>query len=403
MPRPLRLTDHEAALLGCAVALLLALAIAAAAVYATFALFTTVARAAGGSIDEWGEPVASGGPGLTPAAVQGGAVQIDAGNQSDLLVMADGTVWGWGATHVGTPSMSLAQIPGVANVSQRPVDGEHDFAAIESPGSDAACPSSSTLVTWGLNMDGDLGTGVATQINTPSAQDVTALDCQNVVAVAAAARHMIALTADGRVFVWGTAKQLGLGKSTADVLVPTQNAAATALTGGTSAGVEITAGAFGMGLLVNGQAFAWGDNNAKQCGCGSSASVVWTPTPVRQGALVFTWIDQGGDYANNGHTLALDAAGDVYAWGDGQLGQLGQGTTANSAVPLLVPGLAAIVDVRAGGLHSMALDAAGTVWTWGDNADGQLGDGSTTNRLSPEAVLSGVSMISAGSLHSIAQ
>ena len=77
-------------------------------------------------------------------------------------------------------------------------------------------------------------------------------------------------------------------------------------------------------------------------------------------------------------------------------------TTVNSGVPLLVPGLPAIADVRAGGFHSLALDAAGNVWAWGGNTDGEIGNGSTVDVLSPTLVLSGVTEISAGSEHSLA-
>jgi alpha-tubulin suppressor-like RCC1 family protein len=330
-------------------------------------------------------------------------IAIDAGNGSDLALMSDGTVWGWGLTEVAPQTMTLVQIPGLHNVMQDPVDGNHDFAALEQPGIDAACPGSSTVMTWGLNQDGDLGIGVRKLQSLASPQDVTTLDCQDVVQIAAASSHMIALTADGRIFVWGLHTYLGLGaSSTKNALVPALNSAATALTGGTADGIQITAGSGSGGVLVNGQAYAWGANVVDQCGCGSSAALVETPTAVEQGALLFTFIDQGGNGSANGHTLALDASGDVYAWGDGAAGQLGNGGTNDSAIPELVGGLPAIVAVRAGGLHSLALDAEGNVWAWGANQVGQVGDGTRANALLPEEVLSGARMISPGSRHSIA-
>jgi alpha-tubulin suppressor-like RCC1 family protein len=361
------------------------------------------AIAAGNSVYEWGKQVAVGGPGPHPTIVQTfpqAVVAIDAGNESDMAVLADGSVWGWGQTQVAPQSMSAVQIPGLVNVVQPPVDGNHDYAALEQPGTNPSCPTSSTVKTWGLNGGGDLGIGdkkFSRIYMTP--QDVTTLDCENVVQLAAGNGHMLALTANGSVYVWGGSLE---GAGTQEK-VPTLDAAATALTGGTSVGVAITSGVETDGLLVNGQAYSWGSNIFGQCGCGSTARLISTPTAVVQNGVLFTRIDQGGDFAQlNGHELALTADGSVYAWGYGGQGSLGTGTTANSDVPVAVGGLpTGITDVRAGGQHSMALDPSGNVWTWGSDAKGQIGSG--RNELLPTEVLSGVTMISAGSLHSLAE
>ena len=362
-----------------------------------------VATATVPSVYEWGLTIPKSGLGDLPKVVQSAAaVAIDAGNRSNLFVLSDGTVWGWGNTEVAPASQTLVQIPGLVNVVQRPVDGNHDFAALETPGSDPACPASASVYTWGLNQAGDLGLGsyAATTVSMP--QDVTTLDCKNVVMLAAAASHMLALTADGNVYVWGGNGDDVFAMTLKKADLPTLSPAITALTRGTSNDVEITAGSSTAGILVDGQAYDWGNNAQDECGCGSATSTVTTPTAVLQGSVLYAWIDEGGNIGGNGHTLALDASGNVYAWGDGAEGQLGQGNTASSNAPVLVPGLPVIVDVRAGGMHSLALDASGNVWAWGDNANGQVGSGTHANVLTPVEVLAGVSMISAGSLHSLA-
>lgn len=126
--------------------------------------------------------------------------------------------------------------------------------------------------------------------------------------------------------------------------------------------MQLTAGSVTGGMLVHGQAYAWGLNQKGQCGCDSTAPAVTTPTAVRQGSLRFIWVDQGGNLGNNGHTLALTAQGTVWAWGDGADGQLGTGGRSNHNVPVAVMGLPKIAAVRAGGVHSMALDTSGNVW-----------------------------------------
>lgn len=106
------------------------------------------------------------------------------------------------------------------------------------------------------------------------------------------------------------------------------------------------------------------------------------------------------------HSLYLDGDGQIWAWGSNEDGELGNGTTVASNVPVRVNmgGVLAgveVVAVAAGGRHSMALDSQGRVYSWGRNADGALGDGSTTNRTTPVRVAGllanqRVSKISAG-------
>jgi alpha-tubulin suppressor-like RCC1 family protein len=363
--------------------------IAGALMFTTALVFLAAQTAtASDGILEWGRPVGTGGPGLSPVMVQPSATQIDAGNYGDVLLENNGTVWMWGAQHA--PSMTLTQVTGVNNVTQRPVDGNGSFAAIEQPGTDAACPSSSSVVQWSAAK----GAAVVKQ-----------LQCLNVVQLAKAAVHTYALTATGEVYVWGGGQYgvLGLGASVTEEKNPTLAPALTALTDGTSNGVELTTGMASGGILVNGIAYSWGSNLYGQCGCDSTVSAIAIPTPVAQDGVLFTDIDDGGNLNTDGHELALTASGTVYAWGDNQEGQLGIGTLVDRDVPVLVPGLPTISDVRAGGMHSLALDADGNVWAWGDNQYGQVGDGTTSNVLSPEKVLSGANLISAGSYHSIAQ
>src|SRR5579863_4372436 len=201
---------------------------------------STSAAATSGAVYEWGKPVASGGPGPTPTADQSlGQVQIDAGNTADVAVLSDGSVWAWGGKPLATSTMTATKVSGVQDVVQRPVDGNHSFDFLEQPGLDSACPTSTTVVKWSPTK----GAAVVSQLN-----------CQDVVQLAAGASHTLALTNDGRVYVWGGGSaELGLGSGIKSESEPTLNPTATALTGGTANGVEITAGSSTSGMLVNGQ------------------------------------------------------------------------------------------------------------------------------------------------------
>ncbi len=79
------------------------------------------------------------------------------------------------------------------------------------------------------------------------------------------------------------------------------------------------------------------------------------------------------------HTCALLSDATVACWGDGSLGQLGDGQSGDhhSATPAVVPGLSGATAVRAAGNTTCAVIAGGAVTCWGDGAYGQLGNGKT--------------------------
>lgn len=105
-------------------------------------------------------------------------------------------------------------------------------------------------------------------------------------------------------------------------------------------------------------------------------------------------------------TVALESNGTVWAVGKNMNGQLGDGTTTNTAIPIEVTGLAdkTITAVVAGGFHAAALADDGTVWTWGYNLNGQLGNGTVEDSSTPVQVtgLSGITAIGVGQYFSAA-
>ncbi len=93
--------------------------------------------------------------------------------------------------------------------------------------------------------------------------------------------------------------------------------------------------------------------------------------------------------AGDTHTCAVTSAGAVECWGFDFYGQLGDGQTTGNPVraPVAVVGLSSGVSaVSVGYQHSCALTTAGGVQCWGYNGDGELGNGTTTNSAVPVAV-----------------
>jgi len=123
--------------------------------------------------------------------------------------------------------------------------------------------------------------------------------------------------------------------------------------------------AFVLVLLLLGLAVA------PASGAGSASLKRETSTAVKVTAVA------GGLF----HVLAVTSTGAVFAWGWNIVGQLGDGSTNGSDVPVKVRlpgGGAKVTAVAAGSEHNLAVTSTGAVLAWGYNADGELGDGTKT-------------------------
>jgi len=167
---------------------------------------------------------------------------------------------------------------------------------------------------------------------------------------------------------------------------------------------QIAAGSsFSLALLDDGTVMAWGENQSGELGNGSTNNSL-VPIPV-PGLTDVTAIAAG-----EADGYALLSNGKVMAWGWNPLGELGVGFESppnnhgNVTVPTLVPRLTGVQDIAAGALHVVVLLDDGQVEAWGDNTNGQVGIGlhaMTVDRPTRVAV-HGVSEIAAGGTSSYA-
>lgn len=225
--------------------------------------------------------------------------------------------------------------------------------------------------------------------------------------VACGEHHTLFLTENGDCYAFGSNREGQLGspsvgsESTKPVVVAGPGA-------GTDPIIAIAAGArHSVALTANGSLLSWGCSLHGECGTGSILPSITTPTIVSAlGPLKFVAIGAG-----MGHTMSLSETGDVYSWGSNDQGQLGDGTTVSSLIPKLIESLGAgddpVVKIAAGGRHSVAMTKSGKSFAWGFGSFGQLGNGVFESASSPkEMVISNgggekVVDVAAGWWHSI--
>ena len=150
-------------------------------------------------------------------------------------------------------------------------------------------------------------------------------------------------------------------------------------------------------LKGDGTLWAWGYNYFGELGNGMTTD---SSVPVEIFGVSPISALEAGFY----HSLALKSDGTVWAWGFDGDGELGNGTATSSSQPAQISGFGGVTELSAGGYHNLALKGDGSVWTWGYNHYGELGNGTKTNALLPIQVsgLSDMIAVAGGGYHSLA-
>ena len=254
-----------------------------------------------------------------------------------------------------------------------------------------AVNSNGDLYSWGWNGQGQLGNGTNTDSNVPLPVRAagTPMAGKKIVHVSTGGNFYkgssLVLSSEGKVYSWGANDQGQLGNGTAT----NSNLPVEVKTEGTPmAGKKIIQTAIGvthsMALDSEGKVYSWGENVNGLLGTGDAIPTL-SPVLVRTGGTPMEGKKIVQISAGGAHSMALDSEGNIYAWGWGGEGQLGNGENNNSNVPILVKkegtGLEGktIKKVMAGGMFSMVLTSDGSLYSWGKNNYGQIGDGTTNN------------------------
>ena len=231
----------------------------------------------------------------------------------------------------------------------------------------------SDTLSWGEADAGALGVPTRTDRTRPGA--VTLL--HGITAVTGGRSNGYALCEGGTVWAWGDNGygQLGNGKE-GDRPYPVR----VPLGPGHSAVAALDRTGI---ALWRGTVTTWGWGQYGQLGDGEP----WSASRVARRPVDVVGLTDVAAIAGGGYTAyALKADGTVWAWGNGQIGQLGHGANEDRSTPVQVTGLTDVVQVAAGHDTAYALRADGSVWAWGNGQQGQLGNGGVTSSNVPVPV-----------------
>jgi alpha-tubulin suppressor-like RCC1 family protein len=321
------------------------------------------------------------------------AVHVDSGRYHQVMLRSDGTVWTLGDNRNGQLGTGVVVSSPYGGQTVNP---EKSAMAVQVQGlpTDARVVSvaagdyhSLVLLSdgrvygWGRGTDGALGSAASNGIQvTPVQVLFPSAMTSSVVALSAGGYYSLALLADGTVMAWGYGAHgvLGTGSVAGVVRTPVKVQLPT-----TSPVVGIASGLnHNLAVLADGTVHGWGDNTYGQLG---SATPSYRATPTQVPGLSSATDVAAGHF----HSLAL-AGGQVYSWGSNGVGQLGDGQLNSYGDPLipsrvtpgLVVNLTGVTHISAGYTHSLAVDASGTTWIWGDSDFAQGGMGTDCTGIS---------------------
>ena len=319
---------------------------------------------------------------------------VSAGYDHSLALCSDGKMFAWGRNilgQLGNGGKDDSDVPVAVSVEGTALVGRTVVGIAAGAQHSLALCSDGTVVAWGSNLTGELGDNSYTNSSVPVAVAVagTALDGKSIVAVASGTGHSLALCSDGTVVSWGSNLfgQLGSGLGAYDMFgrpLLLSSSKAVRVAGGALAGKSVIAiasgGAHSLALCSDGSLAAWGWNIEGQLGNNSTFGSEVPLLVSREGTILENReiiAISAGEY----YSLALCADGTMVSWGLNNTGQLGNGSFTRSLIPTRISVVGTelagkrIVSLASGSYHAMALSSDGCIGAWGAGNFGQQGDG----------------------------
>lgn len=239
------------------------------------------------------------------------------------------------------------------------------------------------LVCWGDDTMGQSGGLDRTVVETPTIADGSGTGW---IAVAAGSRYTCGIRVSGPVhdlLCWGVDNDSQLGDGDGDSTGPTERLANLTDEGPFTDWAEVSAGFNHVcARRASGQLYCWGSGDGGMLGDGATGEQR-RPTRVHESMddheQLFRMVSAGGRT-----TCAVSAAGKLYCWGNGYnlLGIEGLGET---TTPRLVGTATDWSSVSVGIISACGTRSTG-VYCWGSGESGNLGDGHWEARATPRHV-----------------
>jgi alpha-tubulin suppressor-like RCC1 family protein len=251
------------------------------------------------------------------------------------------------------------------------------------------------LYCWGYNFQGSMGPSATSDISAPSRVDTAAAfsgkTITSITEGGFSAGHMCAV-ASNEAYCWGsnTYGQLGDGNGNGLFAMSPEPVKVANGTGEVMNGrvvTEVVTGDSGSCAIAGGRVYCWGDNTYGQLGNGSA--VAYSAKPVAVSGIPTS--STVTDISYYQHTVCAVASGTVYCWGWNQWLQVGDGTNTNRSTAVAVGGLlsgrtATVVQTS----HATTCAIANNeVYCWGVGGEGALGNAANGDASTPVKVANG--------------
>jgi len=295
--------------------------------------------------------------------------QVSTGTDHSLAIAADNTLWAWGGGGQGQIGDGLS----VTQTSPVKVGTYTDWKLVRAGHlSSYALRADGSLYAWGMNSSGQLGRGNTYLTGAPF-RIGAASDYFKDVMPASGGTHTLGIKSNGTLWAWGTGTDGQVGDATgSNRTAPVSINTSTTWTS-LAAGGAVSGAVKGSGPTA--QLYLWGSGWGGAMGDGTFTTR-YAPAPSGPSS---DWVKLSIGSGNNGATVyGLKADGTLWSWGNGYYGQLGSPTAYrwSSSIPARVGTRTDWADVSLGREAAAARTTDGQIWAWGRN-DGRLGMGTS--------------------------